>query len=110
MAGTVIFVEFFNLEDIGAGGAFGLLDLRPVNLDAVTDLEIGSIAFERVGLGVAGPKLETMRAGNNAAALDVMAVADSYNHYKRDDRDDANSDAGNLATARTDMAALLCHE
>ena len=57
MAGTVVFVELFNLEDIGAGGAFGLLDLRPANLDSVTDLEISSIAFERVGLGVTGLQL-----------------------------------------------------
>lgn len=110
MAGTIVFVELFNLEDVGTGDASSLLDLRSVNLDPIAGLEITSSSFEGVGLGVAGLKLESVRAGNNAAAHNMVAMVDGENHSESYDRTDADRSACNRGTAGTNMATLLCCE
>ena len=106
---AVIPIELLHSEDAWAGAVLRLLDLRPVNLHLVADLDAGRVALERVGLSVTGLQLEPAGAGPHASGYDVMAAADldGDNDRDSDDRTHANSCANNLARRGTNAALAL---
>jgi len=76
-----------------------------MQLDPIADLDAGRIAVKGVPLCVAGLKLKSVRARDDAALQHVMAVVDRhrrYHHHGSDGGAHANSSTDNLAIAGTD--------
>ncbi len=105
-ARTEVLLQHLHFEDLGTGAVFGLLDLRTVNLDLVANLDTGRIAFERVGLRVAGSQLEPFLTRDDTSVESVMAAADfdRNDDGHRDNRADAECGAHDFAAGWTNIA------
>ena len=106
-AWSEVLVQLLHLENLIAFAVFGLLDPRPVQLDAISRFDGRCIAVKGVRFRITGLKLEPIWTFGDTAFECVVAVIDFHkdNDCDGDDSDGPNRSTNDLAGAGADARA-----